>query len=142
MQELRVMQTNEIDYLINEGEAMEYVYIGIKSKDTQDGMGKIHGATKLFATIEMNARMVKDIPLLKGLFNGMYQKVIMLHDPTLPATKVEPKAKKEKGLSPTQKSAVNALLEEGKGKDDEGLNFIAEEVGITMTRLKAYIQSF
>jgi len=113
---------------------MEFVYIGIKTKDSPDGMSKIHGSTKLFAPVDMNARMVKDIPLFKGLFNGMYNKVIMLHDPSLPATPLKKEEKKAKGLSPTHKAKVKEMIEEGKGTIQ-----IAEALNVSTERIEAYL---
>ena len=142
-QELQGVVTNPIDYLINEGEATGYVYLGIKTKDSADGMRKIHGATKLFAPPSKHHQMLKNAHLFGGgLFNGMYNKMIILHDPSLPAH-VEKQPKKEvRGLSPTQKSKVNAMMEEGKGENDEGLKAIGKELNISFDRLKAYIKSF
>ena len=144
-QELKGIAINKIDFLINEGEATGYVYIGIKTKDSQDGMSKVHGATKLYAPTDMHNRMKKDVEvskIVKGLFNGMYNKMIILHDPTMPMHVEEPKKKELKGLSPIQKSKVNAMMEAGQGSDDEGLKAIGKELNISFDRLKAYLKTF
>ena len=149
-QEMQGLVTNEIDFLINEGEAMGYVYIAIKTKDSQDGMSKIHGASKLFAPPEMHQQMTKAIPLFKGLFNGMYNKVIVLHDPTIPMVESTDHDGTIKGepfkttgrLSDTKKEAIDKLMEEGKGTDDKGLNEIAKTVNVSFAKVKEYIKSF
>ena len=129
IQEMQGLETNEIDLLINEGESKEYVYIGLKSKDSADGMKKIHGATKLFAPPPMHQEMVKKIKLFGGLWNGMYRKVIVLHDPTLPAH------------SDTTKKLSNIL--KGKVKEMNNDSIPAEEIAkvleVDLVKVKQYI---
>ncbi len=118
-----------------------YYCIGVRARDSKDGFSKSYFCKVRGCGINQWNKMQRQIKqgIFKQPFADVYDRIIILHNPTI---KVAPKAKKEKGLSPTQKKAVNALLEEGKGQDDAGLVFVAEEVGITLTRLKAYIQSF
>ena len=134
-----MINESEIPKFINKGEAAEYVFVCIKSKDNRDGTAKIHQPSILYAPQGKYNKMVKDIPRHKGIFNGMFNKVVILHDPTVISI---PKAKKEKGLSPKHKKAVKEMLEAGQGQDDAGLHAIAEELGVTFERVKAYIQSF
>lgn len=118
-----------------------YYCIGVRAKDSKDGFSKLYSCKVRTCDQNQWNKMQRQIKqgVFKQPFADVYDRIIMLHNPNV---KVKPKAKKEKGLSPTQKKAVNALLEEGKGQDDAGLAFVAEEVGITLTRLKAYIKSF
>ncbi len=128
-----------------QGAKNHYICIGVKSKDSLDGMSKVHTAKKLSCSINQWNKMLRQVKqgVFKAVFAGMYNKIIILHNPTLPMAKEEkPKEKKVKGLSPTHKGKVNALLEAGKGQDDEGLKEIAKEVGVSFERVKAYVQSF
>jgi len=133
----------KIPKLIHETEAKyHYVCIGIRSRDALDGMSKIHTARTVYSSINKWQDMKREVTSgrVKTVFNGAFAKVVILNNPTLPAS--APKKPKVKDLSPTQKSKVNALMEEGKGQDDEGLKAIAKEVGVSFDRVKAYIKSF
>ena len=134
-----IIKSSDVPTTINVGEAGGYVFIGIKSSDNQSGTAKIHKGKMLYAPISKYEYMKKHTIVFGGLFNGMFNQLVLLHDPTIPV--VEPK-KEVKDLSPKQKKAVNDLMEEGKGQDDEGLKEIAEQVGVSFERVKAYIQSF
>jgi hypothetical protein len=115
---------------IKEAEGKGYVFICVKSKDNQSGTGKVHAPRVLYAPIGKYDQMVKDIPRFKGLFNGMFNLVVILHDPTLPM----PKKKKAKGLSPTHKSKVKEMLEEGKSAKE-----IAEALNVSIERVEAHL---
>jgi len=122
-----------------------YVCVGVKARQSKDGMSTLYEAKTLYAMPSLWQEMEREAKSgrVKGMFLGIFNKIVILHNPTLPMAKEEkPKDKKIKGLSPTHKSKVNAMMEEGKGQDDEGLKAIAEELGITFERVKAYIQSF
>ena len=123
------------------GAKNHYYCIGVRARDSKDGFTKTYSCKVRTCDLNQWNKMQRQIKqgVFKQPFADVYDRIIMLHNPNV---KVKPKAKKEKGLSPTQKKAVNELLEDGQGQDDAGLKIIAEEVGITMTRLKAYIQSF
>lgn len=122
-----------------------YICIGIKSKDSADGLHKVHSARMLGAGLNFWRKMQRQVQqgTFKSLFAGIYDKIVILHNPTLPMAKEEkPKEKKVKGLSPTHKSLVKEKLEAGEGQDDEGLKAIAEEINVSFERVKAYVQSF
>jgi hypothetical protein len=123
--------TNKIDFLINEGEEKGYVYIAIKTKDSPDGMSKIHGATKLFAPQSMHDQMTKDIPLFKGLFNGMYNKIVILHDPTMP--NVEPKETGAKKMSNVAKGKIKTMFKDGMPVEE-----IAMALDLDLEKVKEY----
>jgi len=128
-----------------DGMKNHYICIGVKAKQSADKMSTIHTAKRLSADINQWRKMERQVKqgVFKSMFAGMYNKIVILHNPTLPMAKEEKlKEKKVKGLSPTHKSKVNAMMEEGKGQDDEGLKAIAEELNISFERVKAYVQSF
>ena len=136
-----IIKASEVPSTINSGEASGYVYIVVKSKDNLDGTAKMHDTKMIYAPIDKHKAMVLEIPRYRGLWNGMFNKVVILHDPTLPNVVEEPEEKDVKDLSPSQKSKVNAAMAEGKGQDDEGLKAIGKEFNISFDRLKAYIKS-
>ena len=123
------------------GSKNHYVCIGVRAKDSKDGFNKIYSCKKLSCSNLQWNKMQRQIKqgVFKTPFGDIYDRIIMLHNPTI---KVAPKAKKEKGLSPKHKKAVKEMLEAGQGQDDAGLKEIAEELGVTFERVKAYIQSF
>jgi hypothetical protein len=121
-----------------------YICIGVKATDSRDKMSKIYSAKLLAAPIKLWHKMERQVKtkIFKGMFAGIYGKVVILHNPMLPMTPVKEEVKKVKGLSPKHKSIVNSMLENGAGENDESLQEMANELGITFERVKAYIQSF
>lgn len=76
------------------------------------------------------------------------QQVYILHNPTL---KAAPKANTPIEFVPfvgtgrltdTKKAKIDAMLEDGKGQDDNGLNAIAKDLNVSFDKIKEYIQSF
>ena len=92
IQELKGMVKN-IPLLINEGEAQDYVFMCVKSKDTLDGTSKVHSGKVLYASESKYHEMVADIKRHGGLFNGMFNKIVMLNDPTMLPHIEDPKKK-------------------------------------------------
>jgi hypothetical protein len=45
-------------------------------------------------------------------------------------------------LTDPKKLAIDRLMEEGKGAEDEGINEIAKEVNVSFVKVKEYIKSF
>jgi hypothetical protein len=64
-------------------------------------------------------------------FGDIFDKVVILHNPTLPLAKEKPK-----DLSPKQKGQVNKMLEENPEADAKT---IAEAIGVEVERVQAYI---
>lgn len=127
-----------------EGMSNHYICIGVKATDSRDKMSKIYTAKKVGASINQWRKMERQVKtkIFKGMFGGIFGKLVILHNPTLPMTPEKEETKKVKGLSPKHKSIVNSMLENGAGENDESLQEIANELGITFERVKAYIQSF
>lgn len=127
---------------IASGEKSEYVCVCIKSKDNVSGTAKVHHARLCYAPIDKWREMLSAVKagIVKGVFNGVFNLVVILNNPTMP--EVKPKEEKVKELSPIQKKKVNDLMEDGNGQDDEGLKAIAKEVNVSFARIKAYIKSF
>ena len=133
IQELNGMvSASDVPTTINGGEAEGYVFVGVKSSDNQSGTAKVHKAKLLYATLGKHQEMVKMKHVFNGLFNGMFNKLVILHNPTLPlAAEEKPKVK---GLSPTHKSKVKELAAAGVGALE-----IASELEIKVERVEAYL---
>lgn len=110
-----------------------YVCIGVRARDSADGFSKNYNGKYLYATISKWNKMKREVKqgFFKIEFGDIYDKIIVLHDPTLKPAKVE---KKVKALSPKHKKAVNELVEEGKGVEE-----IATILEIETERIKAYL---
>jgi hypothetical protein len=141
-QELATISFNngfEIPEEINEKEAKYYyACIGVKAKDSKDGFTKLYEGALLWANVNKWMKMKRQIKegVFKREFGNMYDKIVILHDPTI-KPKATPKATpKTKDLSPTQKKKVNALVEEG--LTVEG---IAEQLNLDIKRIKAYLNA-
>jgi hypothetical protein len=78
-----IVEAKHIPKTINLGESLGYVFIGIKSRDNASGTAKDHFMKVLYAPISKYNYMEKNRHLFGGLFNGMYNKVVILHDPTI-----------------------------------------------------------
>jgi hypothetical protein len=99
-----------------------------------DGTAKVHSARLSYAPHDKWREMLieQKSGRVKGLFNGMYNKVVVLHNPTIPlAAEEKPKVK---GLSPTHKSKVKELAAAGVGSLE-----IASELEIKVERVEAYL---
>jgi hypothetical protein len=110
-----------------------YICIGVKAKDSADGFSKNYNGHLLTAGLNRWNKMKRQIKqgVFKQEFADMFDKIVLLHDPTLKPAKVE---KKVKALSPKHKKAVNELVEEGKGVEE-----IATILEIEAERIKAYL---
>ena len=116
-----------------EGREAHYHYVCIKSHDNRDKTAKIHTAVLQLLSISDYHKQTKQIKdgTFKSFFAGLYNKIVMLHDPTM---KPKAETKEEtKGLSPTQKSKVKTMLGEGHTTKD-----ISLELDIELERIEAY----
>jgi hypothetical protein len=117
---------------INLGESLGYVFIGIKSRDNASGTAKDHFMKVLYAPISKYNYMEKNRHLFNGLFNGMYNKVVILHDPTKPAAKEA--GTKSTGLSPTVKGRVKTMFKDGIPTEE-----IAKDLDVDLALVVAHI---
>jgi hypothetical protein len=126
------------------GSNNHYYCIGVRSRDSKDGFSKDYYAKVLSCDVNQWRKMAKQVKdgVFKLVFADVYDRIVLLHNPTLPMHVEEPKKKELKGLSPIQKSKVNAMMEQGQGSDDEGLKAIGKELNISFDRLKAYLKTF
>jgi DNA-binding NarL/FixJ family response regulator len=111
-----------------------YLCLGIKSKDTADGFSKIYTGAALYAPMNLWNKMKRQIKqgVFKREFADAYDKIIVLHDPTIKPKKQAPKVK---ALSPKHKKAVNEMVEEGKDVEE-----IAATLEVEIERVKAYLK--
>jgi hypothetical protein len=136
-QELQTIQFSngfEIPTEINEKEAkLGFFCIGVKAKDSNDGFSKVYNGHLLTAGFNRWNKMKRQIKqgVFKIEFADMFDKIIILHDPTIAPKKEEPK-----GLSPKQKGKVKELLSEGKE-----LNDIAKDLKVDLVRVEAYAKT-
>ena len=110
-----------------------YHLIGVRSSDTADKFSKIYRAKHVCVHRNQYNKMKRQVKdgILKNVLGGTWQKVVILHDPTKPATKVE----KKKGLSPNVKGKVKKLF--GEGMEAEA---IANELNQDVALVTAYIE--
>jgi hypothetical protein len=110
-----------------------YVFIGVKARDTSDGFSKIYTGKLLVASMNQYNKMRRMVEKgqYKTPFAGIFDKVVLLHDPTLKPAKKEEKVK---ALSPKQKGEVNKLLAESKSIEE-----ISTITGYDVKRIKAHI---
>ena len=121
---------------INPGEVTDYVVVCIKSKDNRDGTAKIHEAKICYAPVTKWVEMgrEKSSGRVTGMFLGMFNKEVILHNPTMPLViEVKPKAK---GLSPTHKGKVKSMVNEGASVEE-----IATELKQDLDKVKAYAET-
>jgi hypothetical protein len=111
-----------------------YQCICIKAFDSVDGFSKLYEGKLVPASTRMWNKMQrhKQKGIYKEVFNNMFDKVVLLHDPTYKA----PKQEKLKDLSPKQKGEVNKLKEEGKTLEE-----ISTITGYDIKRIKAYLNA-
>ena len=115
-----------------EGSDKHYVFIGVKARDTADGFSKVYAGKKLVASINQYNKMRRmvDKGQYKTAFAGIFDKLVMLHDPTVKPKKEE----KPKGLSPKQKGEVNKLAKEEKTAEE-----IAEITGFDLAKIEMHL---
>ena len=109
-----------------------YWLVCIKATDAKNGMDKIYSFKTRVISINQFNKMQRQVDkgIFKQLFGDIFNKVIVLHNPTLKAAPVK---KEVKGLSPTHKSEAKKLKEEGQSNED-----IAEALGLELERVNAY----
>ena len=92
---IQLQQGFEIPSEVENCDAPFYHTICVKSRDTADGMGKIHHARIIKTGFNDWQKMEAQIKAgtFKAMHGGMFNKVVVLHDPTI---KEEPKEKKPK----------------------------------------------
>jgi hypothetical protein len=125
----------EIPEEIQDVEAKHYyACIGIKAKDTADGFSKTYNGRLLWAGMNKWNKMKRQIQqgVFKKEFADMFDKIIILHDPTMKPKAVKPKVK---ALSPTHKKAVNDMVSESKTVEE-----IAAALDIEVERIEAYLK--
>jgi hypothetical protein len=118
----------EIPDEIQLAETESYVCICIKSKDNQEGTAKIHSSRLCYANTDKWAQMNGEIKAKrsKGLFAGLFNKVVILHNPTLPNTF---------GMD-WQENQVNELLDRGKDAA-----FIAQNLGVMQSDVEKFLKA-
>jgi hypothetical protein len=119
---------------IHERESLGYVCVGIRSRDNLTGTAKVHNSKIIYSPIGKWEDMEREVAAgrFKGVFNGQFNAVIVLHNPKLPNVKEE--KPKVKGLNPKQKSKAKEMKEEGKE-----LLEIALELDVELERVEAYL---
>lgn len=137
VQELQTIQFSngfEIPTEINEKEAKNYyLCVGVKAKDSNDGFSKQYIGAAMFAPRNLWNKMKRQIKqgVFKREFADAYDKIVLLHDPT-----IAPKKEEVKDLAPKQKSKVKKLLGEGLELSD-----IAKEIEVDLKRVEAYAKT-
>jgi hypothetical protein len=125
---------------IQEAEKNRYLCICVLATDSPDGMSKNYEAKETFCTEKKWMQMHDQIKtgMVSGVFNGMYNKVVILHNPNAKlASKAEPKkTETTKQLSPAQKKAVKEMFEVGTGAVE-----IANDLQIEVERVEAFIKT-
>jgi hypothetical protein len=110
-----------------------YVCVGVKAFDSPDGFTKQYRGKLLTANQNMWNKMQRLVKqgIYKSVFAGIFDKVVLLHDPSFKAPKEE-----IKDLSPKQKKYVNDLVEDGKD-----IGTISTELNLDIKRIKAYLNA-
>ena len=74
---------------------------------------------------------------------GAFETVIMIHNPYIEPEETEFEEITTDGrMTKAKKTKINKMMENGHGTDDEGLNEIAEQIGLSFRQVKDYIASF
>lgn len=73
---------------------------------------------------------------------GGFHSIVMIHNPHIEEVEEEEEEQPEGRLTKSKMTKINKLMEQGKGKDDKGLKFIAKELNLSFKQVKNYIQSF
>ena len=122
------------------GNDNHYHFVCVRLSDVGADKDKVRRGKHIAISINQYNKIQRQIKngVIKQMFGGTWHSVYVLHNPTL---KPAPQTEEIKDLSPTQKSKVKAMMEEGKGQDDEGLKEIGKALNISFKRLKLYIGS-
>ncbi len=74
---------------------------------------------------------------------GAFETIIMIHNPYLEHEETEFEEITTDGrMTKAKKTKINKMMENGDGTDDEGINDIADRVGLSFRQVKDYINSF
>ena len=74
---------------------------------------------------------------------GAFEQIIMIHNPYLEPEETEFEEITTDGrMTKAKKTKINKMMENGDGTDDEGINDIADRVGLSFRQVKEYIDSF
>lgn len=74
---------------------------------------------------------------------GAFETIIMIHNPYLEHEETEFEEITTDGrMTKAKKTKINKMMENGDGTDDEGINDIADRVGLSFRQVKEYIDSF
>jgi hypothetical protein len=74
---------------------------------------------------------------------GAFESVIMLHNPYNEPEEIEFEEITTDGrMTKAKKTKINKMMENGEGTDDDGLNEIAENLGLSFRQVKDYIMLF
>ena len=129
----------EIPNEIQEAEKEYFVTVCIKSRDNADGTRKVHEGITRYACRhhwnEMNRQVHGNKQgkgkVFKALYGGVFNKVVILHNPDLKPAPIENPTVKD--LAPKHKAEAKKLKEEGQSNED-----IAEALGVELERVQAY----
>jgi len=115
-----------------------YWLICVKATDSNDKMSKIYSYKKRVVSINQYNKMERQVKskIFKQLFGDIFNKVVILHNPTLPFEKVEDKKeenKKVKALSNIAKGKANGLKEKGLSNEE-----IAKELEVELERVDGH----
>lgn len=110
-----------------------YWLVCIKATDAKNGMDKIYSFKTRVIPMNQFNKMQRQVDkgIFKQLFGDIFNKVIVLHNPTLKAAPIEKPTVKD--LAPKHKAEAKKLKEEGQSNED-----IAEALGIELERVQAY----
>jgi hypothetical protein len=92
----------EVPTEIQAKESAYYVCVGIKAAQSTDGMSTTYSAKLLYAMPSLWQEMDREAKSgrVKGFFNGVFNKIVILHNPSI-------KPKKNKGGRPKVNKEVN-----------------------------------
>ncbi len=109
-----------------------YACIGVRARDSNDGFTKIYDGAMLWASRNKWNKMKRQISqgVFKREFADVYDKIIILHNPTKPVAKPKPK-----GLTTAQKTKITKLF-----KKDMSAEEIAETLEVELALVTAHIE--
>jgi len=115
-----------------------YWLICVKATDSADKMNKVFSYKKRVISIKQYNRIERQVNegIFKQMFGAVFNKVVILHNPTLPFEKVEDKKeekKKVKALSNIAKGKANGLKEKGLSNEE-----IAKELEVELERVDGH----
>jgi len=116
-----------------------YVCIGIKTRDSKDGLSKDTTARIVYSSINKWQDMSMEVKSgrVKTMFGAAFKKVVVLNNPTLPMASEEVKP-----LANTHKSKVKMYIEEnGVPVLDEDIEDLSNRIGVDAARVKAYLET-